>query len=57
MDKQCFVIQGAHGGLTKSYIRFFILRPYKVLFLGYFLPGGLVKSYFFILFKEESFRI
>ena len=37
--------QGAHAGLTKYYICFFICKA-LVLFFGYFHPEGLVKSYF-----------
>ena len=42
------ILQGAHAGLAKSYTVFVFLfvRPYKVLFLGYFCPKGIIKSYF-----------
>ena len=44
--------QGAHAGLTKSYVFFPFVRPYKVLFLGIFDQRGLIVL--FLIEKEVS---
>ena len=43
--------------LIKAYIRFSFVRPYKVLFLGYFLPEGLIIFLFCLKKKVSEFEV
>ena len=47
-------IQGAHAGLTKSYINFFCLHGLTVLFLGYFVVKCPIESYVWLERKFQN---
>ena len=55
------LLEGTLAGLTKSYEVFYnvfdfpFVRPYKVFFLRYFHPKGLMKCYF-LLRKKTTFQ-
>ena len=49
-------MQGAHTGLTKSYICFSICKALQSLVLGSFCPKGLINCYFLVEKKVSELR-